>query len=130
MKKLIFIVILAIGCVEENVAPTPNSIEGWWNFSHKESSGRFELVDYGDITVDNGPGNHFTIGNKYYRVLLKKEILGTKKHEIFLMNSNYTMISFYEVDYNKSFTELTAKYWTIKENGVMILINEPILITR
>jgi len=130
MKKLIFIVILAIGCVEEKVAPTQNSIEGWWKFSHKESSGRFELVDYGDITVDNGPENNFTIGSKKYPVLLKKEILGTKKHEIFLMNSNYTMISFYEVDYNKSFTELTAKYWTIKENGVMILINEPILITR
>lgn len=132
MKKLIFVLFVVLSaCSEERVAPSFDSLEGWWTFSSKEVSGGFEVVEYsGDIVVDNGKGNSFEILGKEYPVLQKQGINGTLKLEIFLVNSSKTSVNFYEVEFNKGFTELTAKYWTYWQDGVFTQVNTPITITR
>lgn len=133
MKNLILVMIVVLfSCAEEQkIAPVYPSLEGWWKFDHKEASGVFEIVDYdGDLMVDNGPGNAFKIANGQYLIKEKKGLIGSIKLEIFLVNSNKTGISFYEVEFNKDFTELTAKYWTHYQDGVINLVDNPIKITR
>lgn len=132
MKKLTLILFVVLSaCAEERVAPSFDSIEGWWTFYHKEASGGFELVDYaGDLMVDNGPGNGFELLGTEFKVLEKKEIIGTSKLELFLTNSSQNNVNFYEVEFNKEFTVMTAKYWTYWHNGKFKQINEPLKITR
>jgi len=130
MKKLIFIALLIFACSEEKVTPAPNSLEGWWWLSTKDVSGYFEIVDYPDgMTVDNGPGGTFTISGKVYPILEKKKVRGTMKLEIFLTNAD-SGLSFYETEFNKDYTLLTAKYWVVRVDGVAKVINEPVVLKR
>lgn len=132
MKKLILVLFVALSaCSEERIAPSFDSLEGWWKFSHKEASGVFEIVDYdGILMTDNGPGNTFSIAGSQYLVKDKARVIGSIKLEIFMVHDNQNAVSFYEVEYNKNYTELTAKYWVYRHNGVIKQINEPIKITR
>ena len=133
MKNLLLVVLVVLfSCAEEQkIAPVYPSLEGWWKFNHKEASGVFEIVDYdGVLMVDNGPGNAFSISGSQYLVKEKNKLIGTVKREIFLVNSNDAIISFYAAEYDKDFTKLTAEYWTINHNGVLKAIMEPITITR
>lgn len=133
MKKLTLILfVVLLSCDQaERIAPVYPSLEGWWNFSHKEASGSFEIVDYvGTLMVDNGPGNNFTISGKQYEVKDKAKVNGSLKLEVFMLHDNQTAISFYETEFNKDYTELTAKYWVYRHNGTLKQVNEPITITR
>ena len=133
MKKLTLILfVVLLSCEqEEKIAPVYPSLEGWWKFSHKEASGVFEIVDYdGVLMVDNGPGNAFSIAGTQYLVKDKAKVIGSIKLEIFMVQDNQNAVSFYEVEFNKDYTELTAKYWVYRHNGVFKTINEPITITR
>lgn len=133
MKKLTLILfVVLLSCAqEEKIAPVYPSLEGWWKFSHKEASGVFEIVDYdGVLMVDNGPGNAFSIAGTQYLVKEKEKALGSVKLEIFLLHSSSTNVNFYETEFNKDYTEMTAKYWTYWHNGAFKQINEPITITR
>lgn len=132
MKKLIFVLFVVLSaCVEEKIAPSFESLEGWWTFSHKEASGVFEVVDYdGVLMTDNGPGNAFSIAGTQYLVKDKAKVIGSLKLELFMVHDNQNAVSFYEVEYNKDYTELTAKYWVYRHKGVIKQINEPIKITR
>ena len=132
MKKLVLILFVVLSaCAEERVAPSFDSLEGWWKFSHKEASGTFEIVDYaGTLMVDNGPGNGFSIAGTKYEVKDKAKVIGSLKLEVFLVNSNGNHVNFYETEFNKNYTELTAKYWAYTYNGVVYQMKEPITITR
>ena len=132
MKKLTLILFVVLfSCAEERVAPSFDSLEGWWSFKDKRASGTFEVVDYqGDVVVDNGSGNTFSIDGNSYPVMEKRKLIGTLKREIFLINSNKAIISFYEAEYDKDYTKLTAKYWTINLNGTLTVIDDTITITR
>jgi len=129
MKKLIFILILAIACAEEKVAPTYDSLEGAWKFTSKQASGNFEIVDYaGVLTVDN-EGGSFNIGSQKFTVDTKEKIIITSKMELFLV-SGKSSINLYECDYNKTFTEISVTYWATVIDGNTTIINEPLKITR
>ena len=129
MKNLIFVLILAIGCAEEKVAPINNSLEGEWRFTTKQASGNFEIVDYaGVLKVDNGMGK-FNIGSQNFTIDTKAKIIITSKMEIFLVSGN-SSINFYECDYNKTFTEITVTYWATVIDSKTTIINEPLIITR
>lgn len=132
MKKLIFVLFIALSaCAEERIVHSFDSLEGWWNFSHKEASGVFEIVDYsGVLMTDNGPGNAFSIAGTQYLVKDKAKVIGSIKLEVFMVHDNQNAVSFYEVEFNKDYTELTAKYWVYRHNGGFKTINEPITITR
>jgi len=134
MKKLflvMFVALLSCDPQEEKIAPVYPSLEGWWKFSTKEASGEFEIVDYaGDLMVDNGPGNAFSIAGKEFKVLQKAKVNGKLKLEVFMLHDNQNAVSFYEAEFNKDYTELTAKYWVYRQNGTFNQINEPITITR
>lgn len=132
MKKLtLFLFVILSACAEEKIAPSFDSLEGRWTFSHKEASGGFEIVDYsGNLMIDVGPGNSFELMGTEYPVLEKAKVNGSIKLELFLVHSAKTNINFYEVEFNKDYTELTVKYWTYWHEGVFKQVNETLKITR